>query len=655
MHSRWSVLRVVFWAALSSRERVGRLIPSFRANASWEREPLRVRRLVAKQSAKDGIEVMATWGLVHICTPSLGFVLGGGCGHGRRQMIPVRWFFYWLLLFGVFLTGVGLLVAGTGDPFGAGIFLPGLAAVALGWYLLREDTENSPTGPRVVPPPTHDNHEEHLKERVIVDTDCKTCREILRRQAEPPPAPRRYVRGQSIGGEYTVLDVRSGGMGVVYVVQPRLSRQVRVLKTYRQLSDPQVSAAFRREAETWVRIPPHPNIVAAESVEWLDSILFVDAEYVPSDSMGRASLRDYIRLGPLSLQTVARFSVHFCYGLRHAVENGIWAHRDIKPENLLVDDEGTLKITDFGLAASVWRGSGRQFLGTPQYASPEQIELREADVRSDIYSFGITLFEMQSGRPAFVGSPVEVLRQHLHSSLPVPDGPLREVILKCTQKKVAERYQSVHQLLEDLRIVFRQIGVNPPPELGAPDSRARALAAKARALANLGKVDEALDAARDWVHACPCEAAAWTELGRLLLALEDLEGARAATEKSLSVDHTRSPAWNNLGLIRSRSGDWQGAVEALKLALLYDNANTGAMLNMMWPLLRLGQPHVAIDVLKRAAALQPEKAGIWVNLAGAYKVAGERDRAKECFDRALKLDPQNARVRKAREELIAGE
>jgi hypothetical protein len=224
-------------------------------------------------------------------------------------MILVRLLFLGLLVLGVLLAASGLLVATSGDPIGVLILLPGLVAAAIGWHFAKKYDDENSEELGAVRPPTHNNHEEHLKAGVIIDTDCKTCSEALQNtphhheahlragviyeegcgvcgreaverrrvvsQARQPVAPsRRYAPGQSIGGEYKVLGVRPGGMGVVYVVQPRPPRGACVLKTYHQVGDPRIGAAFRREAEAWIRIPPHPNVVGAASVEVLDSTLF---------------------------------------------------------------------------------------------------------------------------------------------------------------------------------------------------------------------------------------------------------------------------------------------------------------------------------------------------------------------------------------------
>src|SRR5262245_58410033 len=200
---------------------------------------------------------------------------------------------------------------------------------------------------------------------------------------EVPEAPDRiYKAGDVIGGEWLVRRVMEGGLGIVYVVEHREDGEALcVLKAPKRQSNPVVRENFRTEAETWVRLGAHPNIVRAQGVDEFAGQLFVVAELVESDDLGRVSLRDYLNFGPLRPRAAAAWTGDVCYGLDYARSKGLVAHRDIKPENLLVGRDGILRITDFGIARAValdaktveadraklgeWQTRGGKVAGTP--------------------------------------------------------------------------------------------------------------------------------------------------------------------------------------------------------------------------------------------------------------------------------------------------
>src|SRR5216683_1738298 len=235
-------------------------------------------------------------------------------------------------------------------------------------------------------------------------------------QVVPVSKRRKYRAGDTIGGVYRVLHVFEGGLGIVYVVAHTSGDRI-VLKT---LKDESFQAAqFRREAETWVRVGSHANIVKAFWVDEVAGMLCVAAELIEPDEIGRLSLRDYLQLGAFTTIQIARCTAQFCYGLEHAIGRGLVSHRDIKPENLLIGSAGILKITDFGIASAApiaddsqspplklgrWQAVGGEISGTPPYMAPEQIAgSYQQDQRVDIYAFGVVLYEMAYGRLPFAG------------------------------------------------------------------------------------------------------------------------------------------------------------------------------------------------------------------------------------------------------------
>lgn len=478
---------------------------------------------------------------------------------------------------------------------------------------------------------------------------------------QPPPSAGRpdriYKSGDVIGGEWCVLRAMEGGLGLVYAVEHRESGDRRVLKGPKRQSDPTVRESFRTEAETWVRLGDHPNIVRAHGVDEFAGQLFVVAELIEPDELGRISLRDYLSTGTPTPRAVAALTADFCYGMAHARSKGMVAHRDIKPENLLIGASGKLRVTDFGLARALARGAGGsenpprkvgdwqtkdgKIAGTPYYMSPEQWQGSRQDIATDIYAFGVVIYEMCYGRLPFTGIDFHQLAaQHLGRQPDIPGGLFAPIIARCLSKDQAARYPDTLALLADLASVCKQHGIPLPPKPVNRGQKGRELAALAGGLFAVGKPKEALDAVRQLVEIEPEAPGHWTELGRLLLELGDDNAAIAAMERSLALDETRSPAWNNFGLALKRAKKWQQAVFAFDRALDCDPFNTAPMLNCAEPLLRLGQAGQALLRLKRAAELAPDKFMIWMNLGAVYVELTDKKNALACLGKALALAPE---------------
>jgi tetratricopeptide (TPR) repeat protein len=210
---------------------------------------------------------------------------------------------------------------------------------------------------------------------------------------------------------------------------------------------------FLREART-AAILNHPNIVTIHDTGQAGSKYFIVMEYVDGESL-KSHLETRLSL---SLSDLLGLAKQACVGLDYAHRKGI-LHRDIKPGNLLVDREGTVKITDFGLARSAAEASHDTVVkGTPFYMSPEQIQGLKSDFRSDIYSFGCMLYRMIVKRPPFTQG--DIYQQHLNS-LPIPPSTvnpeipeaLNRIILKCLEKDREKRYPDVASLLRELQMV----------------------------------------------------------------------------------------------------------------------------------------------------------------------------------------------------------
>ncbi len=280
--------------------------------------------------------------------------------------------------------------------------------------------------------------------------------------------------GTMLSGRYEVLKrVGSGGMADVYMAKDhKLNRNVavKVLKS-EYVEDEKFLKKFETEAQAVARLSP-PNIVNIYDVGIEDGINYIVMELAEG-----ITLKEYIRKkGYLSPKETVEISTQIASAISHAHKNHI-IHRDIKPQNILVSDTGIIKVTDFGIAKATSSNtvtSTATAMGSVHYISPEQAKGRFCDEKSDIYSLGITMYEMVTGHVPFDHeNGVTIALMHLQNEITPPsqirDGipdSLEKIILKCTMKKPEERYQTADDLIADLRLVFEDtsggyVGVVP--------------------------------------------------------------------------------------------------------------------------------------------------------------------------------------------------
>ena len=256
-----------------------------------------------------------------------------------------------------------------------------------------------------------------------------------------------------LGGRFALVrEIGSGGMSIVFLGRDEvLDRPVAVKILNPDLEDSGVSARFRREGRTAAKLS-HPNIVqvydAGEDELEGREISYIVVEYVPG-----GDLKDLIdRRGPLPEIMLSRIGADVADGLAHAHERDV-IHRDIKPQKVLVDDYGSPKLTDFGIARALDADpstSTGSYLGTALYSSPEQLRGEVMTPKSDIYSLGATLYHAAVGQPPFSGDPLQVATQQV-AKPPTPPRArgaavgqrLEDLILHCLAKDPIERPDAV--------------------------------------------------------------------------------------------------------------------------------------------------------------------------------------------------------------------
>ncbi len=266
-----------------------------------------------------------------------------------------------------------------------------------------------------------------------------------------------FEQGMIIQNRYEIIEeVGSGGMSIVYKAKCHvLNRYVAIKVLKPEFSDDKSFVnKFRIEAQSAAGLS-HPNIVNVFDVGEENGFYYIVMELVEG-----ITLKEYIQQnGRLPYQTALDFIIQICSGIEVAHEHHT-IHRDIKPQNIIVSKNGTLKVTDFGIAKAATSNTiASSAMGSVHYISPEQARGGYADERSDIYSLGVTLYEMLTGRVPFEGeNNVTVALMHIQSEvIPpreyYPDIPvsLEKVVLKMMQKKPERRYLTVNALLSDLK------------------------------------------------------------------------------------------------------------------------------------------------------------------------------------------------------------
>jgi tetratricopeptide (TPR) repeat protein/tRNA A-37 threonylcarbamoyl transferase component Bud32 len=271
--------------------------------------------------------------------------------------------------------------------------------------------------------------------------------------------------GSTFAGRYQIIEeLGKGGMGKVYKAHDTDLKEKVAIK----LIKPEVAAdkntieRFRNELK-FARKIRHKNVCQMYDLNREEGTHYITMEYVHGEDLKRLIRK----MGQMSAGQVISIAMQVCEGMAEAHRLGV-VHRDLKPQNIMVDEEGNARIMDFGIARSV-KGKGITgagvMIGTPEYMSPEQVEGKESDQRSDIYSLGVILYEMVTGRVPFEGdTPLIVAVKHKTEMPPEPrtinsqiPEDLNSIILRCMNKDKEKRYQSAGEVRSELENIEKGI------------------------------------------------------------------------------------------------------------------------------------------------------------------------------------------------------
>ena len=492
-------------------------------------------------------------------------------------------------------------------------------------------------------------------------------------------APRRYL----LSGRYEVLrKLGSGGNGDVYLVWSRETLSLYGLKVMRQelQENPAAVARFKNEIEAWVRLGTHPNIVRAFFLDTLNDTLYMTMEYMEADQSGGPSLAEKLQRGGIDGNKIATWFAQVADGLEHAYSSGIGAHRDIKPGNILISRTGTAKISDFGLVAPLrgfnpantaavrdrYETAPGSMMGTPVYMSPEQFaDPHRCDQKSDIYSLGITLYQIVSGGrvPFLPATPrnsgtqemarflKEIRSMHEKAAPPRVHSPFWPVIEKCLAKRPENRFGEVIEFRRALEAVAKANGFSIPTK-EKPDDDFWAYRDKGNTLLRLGKCEEAIAAFDAFLAKMPDESALFNKA----VCLENLGRYKEAMEiyeRFMEWDDYK--AYVNGANCLKKMGDSESAAKlALRATELQPNDSA------CW--IALGNINFAIDRIedaivayRRAVSVSPSEPTPHYNLALVRKKAGDLNGAARSLKRFLNcaspLDDRCVVAKKILEEI----
>lgn len=472
-----------------------------------------------------------------------------------------------------------------------------------------------------------------------------------------------WHEGEVVDSRWNILKIfPKSGMGVVVLVERLTDGQVLVAKTLqRRTSQAQHDelCEFQKEVLLWISLGHHPHIAMIYFVDTIGGITVVLTEYYRG-----GDLADVIASGSLknNLARILQLAVDFCEGMIHAHNYGLLAHRDIKPRNCLLDLDGRLVVTDFGLGkvSDNERGNAIRALaeetsagwietrigaapGTNAYMAPEQFrDLNSADTRSDVYSFGLMLYEMTTSLPA-----------HSHPLDPVPDlksipnGKLRSVIQQCVEQNPEKRYPSFEPIRERLIKIYRGKTGHDPLLSYYPPGSAIVLdkfigQALESALSAFGNTAAALRVLERMARQFPEDKNLRHDLAVSYLCNRRYDDAARIWEQAVAENPEDWVAQSHYGAALIKAGKARAAVRPLRVALALHPADSYALGCLGEAFRRSKRFKAALCAYGKVRKQEPNSAIVYNCIGRIYEQMGCPKEASEEFRSALARSPGHA-------------
>lgn len=450
---------------------------------------------------------------------------------------------------------------------------------------------------------------------------------------------------------YKVLDfLGGGGFGLVYLVASNRDKKIYAFKSLRDefKQNSQVQERFKNECHIWISLDSNPYLVRAYAIEniickKLVRKLFIILEYVKPDKNGINSLEGYLKHKPPNLNQSLRWAIQICYGMEYAYSKGIKAHRDIKPSNILISNGENVKVADFGLAGIVkptktisgiklsihndkvgcsYQTREGVGFGTPYYMSPEQFtNAEECNESSDIYSFGIVLYQMATeGNLPFVtslpkdDSEKETIRfwnemYMLHRKTPVPKiiSPLSPIIYRCLEKSPIDRYFTFKDIRRDLELLLKKqtgefIIISEKEDISSVDWHK-----KGRSLDTLGKFHEAIDCFNKGLNIDVKNADLWLYKGDSLMSIGKYQDAIDCYDKVLEINSIKCES---------------AKIALTRKARVYKKLNNHKL---------------TMTCFDKMIEIDPNDGSVWYDKAELFLRIGNHKEAISCYDRSIEI------------------
>jgi tetratricopeptide (TPR) repeat protein/predicted Ser/Thr protein kinase len=450
--------------------------------------------------------------------------------------------------------------------------------------------------------------------------------------------------GENVGPYRIIEQLGQGGMATVFkAYHPALDRYVAIKVLHPAFKeDPNFLARFQREARIVAKLE-HPHIVPVYDFSEHKGMAYLVMRYVEGKT-----LKAYLTGEPLPPERILEILKPVAEALAYAHEQGV-LHRDIKPSNVMLTPEGGIFLTDFGLARMAQSGestlSQDMMIGTPQYMSPEQAKGEEVDERTDIYSLGVVLFEMLTGRVPFsADTPYAVIHDHIYTPLPLPttikpdiSPALERVVLKALAKEKDDRYQKVNDLamgLEDA-VLEAASGVAPAPE---EEKAAEPATVPSTVVEAQPAAPEAEPSRRHWLIIGGAVAALLLLVCCAGLLLTSRARKAKGTPTPIARPEIKATPFPGRPTEMPPPGGEDPVSQALRQVQANpDDPHAHLMLGNAYAL--QGQKIKALEEYEKTIELDPEYLEAYMKAGDVLATLGDFGRAAEMYQRAAELEP----------------
>lgn len=491
--------------------------------------------------------------------------------------------------------------------------------------------------------------------QVVGQVDTLSNTASLFPEAQPGSARRipDFCVGDCIPGNYVIRDVKRGGMGVVYLCDNEALQMGVAVKSISASRAQDLDSLQRLydEARHWISLEPSPHVVRAFYVKRINSRPFIFMEWVEG-----LSLADHLRQSECHLPQRLDLAIQVVKGLQFIHSHHL-CHRDLKPDNVLITGDGIAKLCDLGLAGTISDldqppGASRgAVIGTPAYMSPEQWSgSRDVGASTDIYAFGVMLYEMLTGNHPFPGARrmVDLYQAHTHESPRPPiavvqDIPIRlsELVVRCMGKEPNVRPADAAEVLSILLGVYQDLTRRPwleqrtdLLESGPSSSVLRGLSFMS--LREYGRARESLEAALALKGGGP---AILGIMGECCFLQQDYEAALQYTTQALLLDGENPWLLDQEAAVFNALHRPREALVSAEKILKGRTAHWSAWNNSAVSFMQLNQPEPALDAASSAIALAPHEVELWSNLGFVLGRLARPSEAIDAFARALEIDP----------------